>query len=297
MTIIRSEVTVAGRKVSILRAGPIGGEPILLVHGGRAGITPIAAGAYLWDRAIPYLSAGRPVIALDLPGCGHSDLGNADMLSVDLLSAHLLGVLDALSLASVHLVGHDFGGLIGLWTALTAPAKLRSLSLVASGVCVPTGDGLNDILFDALPVPLWSQRSQAWAFERVSYSHGHIDDALLSACVAAAEGKPHGDVVKAMQDAAVRARNYGINAIKGKIWAALRTGGLQVPTQLVWSNHDPQASREAGYVLFKVIAEKQRATHFHLVNRAGSFPFREQPEEFGKIVAAFHDGIDVERAA
>ena len=292
MTITRSDIVVTGRKVSILRAGPASGEPVLLVHGGRAGVTPIAAGAHLWDRAIPYLSVGRPVFALDLPGCGNSDLDSTDILSIDTLSAHLLGVLDALSLASVHLVAHDLGGLIGLWMALTAPTKLSSLSLVASGVCAPTGDGLNDILFDALPAPLWSRRSQAWAFERVSYSHGHIDEALLSACQAAAEGKPHGDAVKAMQDTTIRARNYGIGAVKGKIWAALRTGEVQVPVQLVWSSHDPQAPREAGYVLFKIIAKKQRATHFHLINRAGSFPFREQPDEFSKIVAAFHDGAD-----
>ena len=46
-----------------------------------------------------------------------------------------------------------------------------------NGMSPPTGDGINDILFDAVPVPLWSRASQVWAFERLSYSHGHIDDA------------------------------------------------------------------------------------------------------------------------
>jgi 2-hydroxy-6-oxonona-2,4-dienedioate hydrolase len=72
---------------------------------------------------------------------------------------------------------------------------------------------------------------------------------------------------------------------------------VQVPTQLVWASHDARAPREAGYVLFKIIADKQRATQFHLINRAGTFAFREQPEEFSKVVAAFHDGVDLERAA
>jgi hypothetical protein len=49
-----------------------------------------------------------------------------------------------------------------------------------------------------------------------------------------------------------------------------------VSTQLVRSSYDPQALREGGDVLFEIIAEKPRA-HFHLVDRAGSFPFREQP--------------------
>ena len=297
MTSTKSEITAAGRKVSLLRAGPASGEPVLLVHGGRAGVSPIASGSHIWDRASPYLAAGRPVIAIDLPGTGGSDLGAPDVLTVEKLSEHLLAVLAALSIDSVHLVGHDLGGFIGLRLATTAPKKLRSLAIVASPMSPPNGDSLNDILFDPVPLPLWSRDSQCWVFERVSYSHEHIDDALLGASVAAAGGKPHADAVAAMKDEKARARNFGINATKGKIWAALRGDGLSVPTQLVWSSHDPQAAREGGYVLFKVIAEKQHATQFHLINRAGSFPFREQPVEFARVVASFQDGIDLEKAA
>jgi len=297
MTTTRSDITVGGRKVSMLRAGPSGGTPVLLVHGGRPGLTPITTGAHLWDRAIPHLTAGRPVIAIDLPGAGNSDVGNADILSAGKIAEHLEAVIAALSLDGVHFVGHDFGGFVGMWLALTSPAKLRSLSLIASGDSTPKGDGLDDILLDAVPNPVWSRASQAWVFERVSYSHGHIDDALLGACVTAAQGKPHTDAVKAMQDPATRARNYGIGALKGKVWDAMRSKGVHVPTQLVWSSHDPRAPREAGYMLFKIIAEKQRAAQFHLINRAGSFAFREQPDEFAKVVAAFHDGVELERAA
>jgi pimeloyl-ACP methyl ester carboxylesterase len=297
MSITSSEITAGGRKVSILRTGPTAGTPALLVHGGRAGLTPIASGAHLWDRAMPLLARGRPVIALDLPGCGGSELGATDVLSAAKLSEHLVAVLDALSIKDVHLVGHDLGGYIGLWLAVSAPQRMRSLSLVASGMSPPKGDGLNDILFDPVPVPLWSRASQIWAFERLSYSHGHIDAALIEASVAAAGGQAHKDAVAAMQDEKARARDYGINALKGSVWEALRGIGLSVPTQLVWASHDPQAPREGGYVLFKLIAEKQRATMFHLINRSGSFPFREQPAEFAQVVASFQDGIDLERAA
>src|SRR5262245_54308482 len=165
MTASRSEVTVEGRKVSVLRAGSAAGTPALLVHGGRAGLTPVASGAHLWGRTIPLLAAGRPVLALDLPGCGSSELGAADILSVERLAQHLTGVLDALSIDSVHFVGHDLGGYLGLWLAVTAPRRLQSLSLVASGMSPPTGDGVNEIIFDAAPLPLWSRGSQAWALE------------------------------------------------------------------------------------------------------------------------------------
>src|SRR5262245_60873047 len=102
MTATRHEPTVDGRKVSVLRAGPAAGTPALLVHGGRAGLTPIASGAHLWDRVLPLLAAERPILAPDLPGCGGSDLGAADVLSVERLGQHLVGMLDALSIEAVH---------------------------------------------------------------------------------------------------------------------------------------------------------------------------------------------------
>ena len=292
----RTEVQVAGRRVAVVKAGSAGGEPVVLLHGGRAGISPIASGSHIFDRVIPLLASGRTVIAPDLPGCGGTDLASAHDLHVEKLAEFVLRLFDALSVKNVHLVGHDLGGLVALWLAIAAPKSLRSLSIVASPMSPPTGDGLDDLLFDAAPLPLWSRRSQAWVFERLSYSHEHADAALLDACERAASGKPHRDAVQAMQDEHVRRQNFGIAAIKSRVWEALRNG-LSVPTQIVWGSQDSASTREAGYVLFKVIADRQRATQFHLINRAGSFPFREQPVEFSQLVAGFQDGVDLEQAA
>ena len=49
-------------------------------------------------------------------------------------------------------------------------------------------------------------------------------------------------------------------------------------------------------VLYKVIAACQKATQFHVVNRAGNLPFREEAAGFAAIVSAFHDGLAVEAA-
>jgi hypothetical protein len=45
-----------------------------------------------------------------------------------------------------------------------------------------------------------------------------------------------------------------------------------------------------------VISVKQKATQFHIVDRAGSLPFREQPAAFHRIVASFGEGIRQEQA-
>jgi 2-hydroxy-6-oxonona-2,4-dienedioate hydrolase len=48
---------------------------------------------------------------------------------------------------------------------------------------------------------------------------------------------------------------------------------------------------EHGRVLYDTIARRQTATQFHLINRAGSFPFRETPAAFHLAVGAFHRGL------
>jgi pimeloyl-ACP methyl ester carboxylesterase len=292
----KTELQVAGRRVSLIKAGASAGEPVVLLHGGCAGLSPIAGGSHVFDRVIPLFAAGRQVIAPDLPGYAGTDLASPADLDVGKQVNFVLALLDVLAIDRAHLVGHDLGGFIALWLAITAPKRVRSLSITASPMCPPTGDGLNDILFDATPLPLWSRRSQAWAFERLSYSHEHVDAALLDACEEAGRSKPHRDAVDAMRDEQLRHRNFGIAALKGRIWEALRKG-LTVPTQIVWASHGPTTAREAGYVLFKVIGEHQGAAQFHLINRAGSFVFREQPAEFTRVVAAFQDGVDLELAA
>jgi pimeloyl-ACP methyl ester carboxylesterase len=194
------------------------------------------------------------------------------------------------------LVGHDLGGFMGHALAIEVPARLRSLSVVASPMSPPIGDRLDDTVVTAPPQPLWSRESQYWAFDRLSYAHAHIDDTLLNACMTAAAGAPHRQAVAAMGEQGGRSFAPSVGKARYRLWEVCRNEGIKVPTQIVWASHDPLTSQEAGFVLFDVIAKKQSAAHFHLVNRSGSFPFREQPAAFHHIVSAFQDGAMAERA-
>lgn len=49
-------------------------------------------------------------------------------------------------------------------------------------------NGVENLSFAHPPAPQWSRAAQRWALEQVSYSHQHIDGALVDACVAAAGG-------------------------------------------------------------------------------------------------------------
>jgi 2-hydroxy-6-oxonona-2,4-dienedioate hydrolase len=296
MSVLQEQtIAIGAQQARILRGGKSGAPAALFLHGGIPGVTPFCSGAHIWGDALTLFTNHLEVVAPDLPGSGRT-VSDAEPLTIDAMGRHVIALLAAASIETADVIGHDLGGLLGIWLALNHPARVRSLSIVASPMSSPTGDSLDDLLFATPPRPLWSRESQEWAFERVSYSHAHIDGPLLDACVAASEGEAHRQAVESMKTNFGKAFAPSVNRAKGQLWEACRNAGVPVPTQIVWASHDPATTREAGFVLFDVISAKQKATQMHVINRAGSLPFREQMVAFHHIVASFGEGVRLEKA-
>ncbi len=92
------------------------GPPVLLLHG-------FPEFWYSWRRQIPALAAaGYRVIAPDLAGYNLSDKPKGvRAYHVRPLVEDLLGLLRALGLPRVHLVAHDWGGVLGWYLAANHP--------------------------------------------------------------------------------------------------------------------------------------------------------------------------------
>jgi pimeloyl-ACP methyl ester carboxylesterase len=103
---------------------------VLLVHG-------LTANSQSWASLGPRLAAeGWYAIAPDLRGRGLSDKpphGYGSLFHVN----DLLSLCDALSLPTVHFIGHSMGALIGLFFAGTYPKRLGRLVLVDRGGRIP----------------------------------------------------------------------------------------------------------------------------------------------------------------
>lgn len=288
--LVESTIDAGGTKTRVLRGGPHDAAATLFLHGGIPGLTPYCGGAHIWGDTPAMFAESRHVIAPDLPGSGGTVPAGPPTIAS--LTQHVLGLLSALDIPRVDVVGHDLGGLIGVALALEHPSRVSSLSVISSAMTAPTADGLDNILLAAPPAPRWGRESQAWVFERLSYGHGHITPALLDACVAAGKGEAHRRSVEMAKSGTALAASMA--KTRYALWDACRNKGVPVPTQIVWASHDPATSRDQAYVLFRTIAEKQTATQMHVINRAGSFPFREQPEAFHHVVGAFQDGARAE---
>ena len=118
-----------------------GGGTVLLIHGSGPGVSAWAN----WRLTIPALAQDFRVIAPDLTGFGFSERDPASY-NVAGWTAHALGVMDALGLNRVSVVGNSFGGSIALSLAIHHPDRVDRLGLMgAVGVPFPITPGLDAV--------------------------------------------------------------------------------------------------------------------------------------------------------
>lgn len=243
---------------------------IVFIHGGVPGVTPYASGPHIWGDVLKRFDNAMTV---EVSG-----------QTVDAMTQSVRQAIEGKG--RCHLVGHDLGGLLAFNVAIESPHMVCAVTAVASVAAAPTGDGVPDVTFAHPPKPLHGKESQRWALERVSYSHHHIDDALLAECEKAARRQqPIGPDVLANEFVP------SLMKAKSRFYEVCRTEGIKVPCQVVWGSHDPLGTFDHGLWLFRGVAQKQKASQFHVINRAGALPFREEPAAFHQVVSAFADAL------
>lgn len=126
MTFNSRRVRVDGLDLDVVIEGE--GPDVLLVHG-------FPDDHDVWRKQIPALvAAGFRVIAPDTRGCGDSDIAPrvADY-AVDRLVEDLVGLLDALRIEKVRLVGHDWGAVQGWQLAMRHPERVERFVALSVG--------------------------------------------------------------------------------------------------------------------------------------------------------------------
>lgn len=106
---------------------------LLLQHG-------YSRSARIWYSWIPYLARHYRVVRMDLRGLGQSskDFDLTKELSADHHVEDLLALIKELGDRPVHYCGESLGGIIGVVLAALHPEKLRTLSLVAAPLGIPS---------------------------------------------------------------------------------------------------------------------------------------------------------------
>jgi pimeloyl-ACP methyl ester carboxylesterase len=108
-------VDLPGLRMHVTEAGS--GEPVLMLHG-------FPQHWWEWRDVIPTVAQHYRVICPDLRGAGWTDAPR-DGYTRDQLLADLLGLLDALELDRVHLLTHDWSGIVAYLLCLKHPDRVR----------------------------------------------------------------------------------------------------------------------------------------------------------------------------
>ena len=97
----------------------------------------------IWDR----VSEAARVVAIDLPGFGHSD-GRPEVIAPDAMGTFLARLIEEWDLGAPHVVGPDVGTAAALFLAANAPDRVTSLTIGGGAVRFPieAGGALKDVI-------------------------------------------------------------------------------------------------------------------------------------------------------
>ncbi|MFS7878854.1 alpha/beta fold hydrolase [Streptomyces asiaticus] len=269
-----TRIPVEGLVFDVDVAGPEDGEPVLLLHG-------FPHNRLSWSEVSPVLHpAGLRTIAPDQRGYS-PDARPAETGAYALreLAGDALGILSALDIESAHVVGHDWGAVVGWYLAARTPERVRSLTAVA----FPHLDAYRY----ALRVDP-EQREHSGYIEALSAESAAAD--FLADCAARLEAWYRQPGAGVLSEEQIQ-RYLRTHTAPGTLRAALRwygagtllsdepLGPVTVPTTYVWSERDPAVG---------AFASEQTAHHvtgdYRSVRLAGVSHW--QPQQFPETVAA-----------
>ncbi len=224
-----------GLTFDVLDAGPSDGDPVVLLHG-------FPQDATAWKRVSPVLHQhGLRTLAPDQRGYapmarprgrGHYRLRET--------TADVLALLDAAGLTSAHVVGHDWGALVGWALAAWHPDRVRTLTALSvphpaalTKAMVSSDQALRSYYMALFQLPLLPERlllsGNAAALRRFLRNDGLPDDVVEH-------------YVGRMQEPGALSAALGwYRAVP--LGAGDRVGRVRVPTLHVWSTGDVALNR------------------------------------------------------
>jgi pimeloyl-ACP methyl ester carboxylesterase len=113
-------------------------------------LSPWPESLYAFEPTWARLAAHAHLVAVDLPGFGHSERCDA-LLSPRAMGEFVVRLANAFGLEKPHVVGPDIGTGAALFAAASAPGRLRSLVVGSGGAAFPLE--LGDVLKEWVEAP------------------------------------------------------------------------------------------------------------------------------------------------
>src|SRR5262245_40042745 len=120
--------TIDGLSIRFAESEDRGGDALLL--------SPWPESLFAFEPIWARLAEHAHLVAIDLPGFGHSERRN-DLLSPRAMGEFVIRLVDALELVRPHAVGPDIGTAALLFAAAAIPGRFRSLVVGSGGAAYP----------------------------------------------------------------------------------------------------------------------------------------------------------------
>lgn len=221
----------------------------------------------MWDSQMPGFQKSFRVLRYDTRGHGKSDV-TPGPYSIEQLGRDVLGLLDALHLDRVHFCGLSMGGMIGMWLALNAPARLQKLVLCNTAAQIGT-------------LEVWAARIDAVRKGGMKSISAAVVDRWFTAAFRAKSSQVIASTQRMIEN--TLPEGYVANC------AAVRdfdqrehTAGIRVPTLVICGAHDPATTPADARFLADHIAGARLAelNAAHLSNIEDRARFTEEVSSF-----------------
>jgi pimeloyl-ACP methyl ester carboxylesterase len=226
----------------------------------------------IWDRVADVAR----VVAIDLPGFGHSD-GRPELIAPDASGAFLGRLIDEWGLGAPHVVGPDVGTAAALFLAARSPDRVTSLTVGGGAVAFPIEAG--GTLKNVIEAPSLDAVRELDA-------RTAIGQAVEAGAPSGSEPEVHEDYVSAYDlgrfaESARFVRHYPEqNPVLRELLPSIAT-----PTLIVAGRDDPIVPWSNNEYLHELLP----ASELHPLD-AGHYAWEQAPEEYGRLVVDWVDG-------
>jgi pimeloyl-ACP methyl ester carboxylesterase len=245
-------------------------EPTLLL------LSPWPESIYAWEQLVPRLATAGRVVAIDLPGFGHSQ-GRGDLFSPQAMGRFLVRLIDEWDLGAPHVFGPDVGCPAALFAAADSPSSLTSAVIGNGATEFPlVVDGtLKDLIanpdFDSLLALDGAEVAKQSMGMHESYE---VSAAALADYMSAYAGSRFGESARFV-------RNYPTDLPL----LADRLGDIETPILILASDHDPLVPVSNA----EFLATRLLRNEFIPLD-AGHFAWEDKAEDYGDAALAWLDG-------
>ena len=249
--VMANQIVVTDNLISYSQSGA-GDSAVIFLHGWRSQ-------KEVWSGVVSRINDERlRIYSLDLPGFGGSSVPK-EALTVGDYAEIVKGFIEKHGLKNVCLVGHSFGGRVGIKMTAVYPDLILKLVLVDAAGFVTNESKRRMFRYLAKLVKPIFKLSMMQGFRRKIYQFIGAEDYL----------------------ATPELQKTFVNVVNEDLTEDLKK--INCPTLIIFGENDNETPVEFGEKMHSLISNSR----FEILPDTGHFSFLDKPEEFAKVLIDF----------